>query len=483
MSTWSKLALFVAVATALSSPVMAEHSHGPSKAAKARPLGRVVNSNKPVIIEMFEWNWDSVAAECQNFIGPAGYGFVQVNPPQESISGDQWWTDYQAVSYQLTSKHGNRQQFQNMVNACHNAGVSVIVDTIWNHMAGLDSGSGNAGSSFTKYNYPGIYQNQDFHNCRHGINNWNDATEIQTCELAGLADLATETEYVRSRLAQYGNDLLSLGVDGLRLDAAKHMPVADISNILSRLNTNGKSLYITQEVVYGGGQPVTPNQYTQTGDVQEFRFMDALRDAFTGKSKLSDLKDLDNRGWVPGSQANVFVANHDSERNSGTLTANSPSNIYTLASIFSLAHPYGTPTVLSSYSFSNADAGPPNGGAGNCNQGSGFICQHRWQEIVGMVKFRNTVGSAPLTNWVAPDSQRIAFGRGSLGFVAINNEDSAWTATFTTSLPDGTYCDVIKGELSNGQCTSSTFTVKGGSFKATVPQRGAIAIHTGAKRS
>ena len=33
--------------------------------------------------------------------------------------------------------------------------------------------------------------------------------------------LATETEYVRSRLAQYGNDLLSLGVDGLRLDAAK----------------------------------------------------------------------------------------------------------------------------------------------------------------------------------------------------------------------------------------------------------------------
>ena len=35
------------------------------------------------------------------------------------------------------------------------------------------------------------------------------------------ASLATETEYVRSRLAEYGNDLISLGVDGLRLDAAK----------------------------------------------------------------------------------------------------------------------------------------------------------------------------------------------------------------------------------------------------------------------
>ena len=33
--------------------------------------------------------------------------------------------------------------------------------------------------------------------------------------------LATETEYVRYRLAEYSNDLLSLGVDGLRLDASK----------------------------------------------------------------------------------------------------------------------------------------------------------------------------------------------------------------------------------------------------------------------
>ena len=47
------------------------------------------------------------------------------------------------------------------------------------------------------------------------------------------------------------------------------MPVGDITNILSRLNKKGKNLYITQEVVFGGGQPVTPNQYTQIGDVQE----------------------------------------------------------------------------------------------------------------------------------------------------------------------------------------------------------------------
>jgi glycosidase len=42
--------------------------------------------------------------------------------------------------------------------------------------------------------------------------------------LTSCDSLATETEYVRQRLAEYANDLLSLGVDGLRLDASKRTP-------------------------------------------------------------------------------------------------------------------------------------------------------------------------------------------------------------------------------------------------------------------
>lgn len=96
---------------------------------------------------MFEWNWASVASECTTFLGPAGYGFVQgpdcghsllqdpfslllpwiVSPPGEHISGTQWWTDYQPVSYTLTSKRGSRAQFASMVTTCHAAGVKVIV--------------------------------------------------------------------------------------------------------------------------------------------------------------------------------------------------------------------------------------------------------------------------------------------------------------------------------------------------------------------
>jgi len=159
-------------------------------------------------------------------------------------------------------------------------------------------------------------------------------------------------------------------------------------------------------------------------------------------------------GWVPGNQANVFVTNHDTERvrcfgsmtwrmfkrrrnqSGASLNINSPSNTYILATIFSLAHPYGTPTVLSSYSYSNADDGAPNGGLvllviyvmrikhlnlgyGTCSGtggSGGWLCQHRYVAISGMVGFRNNVTSAGMSNWVSPQSDRIAFGRGMLHF-------------------------------------------------------------------
>ena len=83
--------------------------------------------------------------------------------------------------------------------------------------------------------------------------------------------------------------------------------------------------------------------------------------------------------------------------------------------IFSLAHPYGTPTILSSFEFSNSDDGAPNGNAGTCSDdggASGWICQHRWPAVRNMVAFRNEVGDAELTDWVSPQGSQIAFGRG-----------------------------------------------------------------------
>jgi glycosidase len=102
---------------------------------------------------------------------------------------------------------------------------------------------------YTQYAYTNLYSGFDFHYCDsrdRGIDDWNNKTQLQFCQLGGMADLKTESDYVRGTLVDHLNDLLSFpGVAGFRLDAAKHIPVADLQAIWGRLSRNP---YVTSEV-------------------------------------------------------------------------------------------------------------------------------------------------------------------------------------------------------------------------------------------
>ncbi|MFD8894252.1 carbohydrate-binding module family 20 domain-containing protein [Streptomyces sp. NPDC059566] len=429
---------------------------------------------KDVTAVLFEWRFDSVARACTESLGPAGYGYVQVSPPQEHVQGGQWWTSYQPVSYRIAGRLGDRAAFKAMVDTCHAAGVKVVADSVINHMAGpADAGAtftGTGGTSYTKYTYPGLYSGADMDDCRASISNYQDRGNVQNCELVQLADLDTGEDYVRGRIAGYLNDLLSLGVDGLRIDAAKHMPAADLANIKSRLTKPG--VYWKQEAIYGAGEAVSPSEYLGNGDVQEFRYARDLKRVFQNEN-LAHLKNFGEAwGYMASGQAGVFVDNHDTERGGDTLSYKDGS-AYTLASVFALAWPYGSPDVHSGYEWSDKDAGPPNGGTVKACYSDGWKCQHAWREISSMVAFRNVAHGQGVTNWWDNGGDQIAFGRGTKAYVAINHEGSALTRTFQTSLPGGDYCDVQSGR---------TVTVgSGGQFTATLAAGTALALHTGAR--
>ena len=431
----------------------------------------VVNASPPgtkdVTAVLFEWNFNSVAKECTNTLGPAGYGYVQVSPPAEHIQGAQWWTSYQPVSYKIAGRLGDRTSFQNMINTCHAAGVKVVADTVINHMS-AGSGTGTGGSSYTKYNYPGLYSSYDFDDCTSAVSNYADRFNVQHCELVGLSDLDTNEEYPRTAISGYINDLISLGVDGFRVDGAKHIATEDLANIKSRLAN--PAAYWKQEVIYGAGEAVQPTEYTSNGDVQEFRYAYDLKRVFNSE-KLAYLSNFgEGWGYMGRCVAAVFVDNHDTERNGATLNYKDNAK-YTLASVFMLAHPYGAADVHSGYEFSDNDAGPPNNGAVNACWQDGWKCQHAWAEIIRMVAFRNAVRGQALTNWWDNGNNAIAFGRGSKGYVAINHESSSVTQTFQTSLSAGTYCNV----QSNTYVTVNS----SGQFTATLASDTALAIYAG----
>ena len=165
---------------------------------------------------------------------------MQVSPVTENVivSSRPWWERYQPISYSLTTRSGNEAQFASMVKRCNAVGVRIYVDVVFNHMTGDHSnavGTGGTTASTSSKSYPGVpYSSLDFHpSC--AINNYGNVNQVRNCELVGLKDLDQSKSYVRDRIVDFLNKLISLGVAGFRVDAAKHMWPADLKVIPSLL--------------------------------------------------------------------------------------------------------------------------------------------------------------------------------------------------------------------------------------------------------
>jgi alpha-amylase len=480
-----------------------------AQAAKAPALS---SPDPGVMANLFEWNWNSVAKECTDVLGPAGFGGVQVAPPQDSVkrtalgNGSDtilhpWWEVYQPVDYVLTSRMGSEAEFKAMVKTCRQAGVKVYVDAVINHMTGQGDTS-YGGRTFQRYAYSDLgvnhdasYANSDFHyysgDCPSsdgGIQDYNNLAQVRNCNLVGLADLRTDTTKVRKTLAAYLNKLLGYGVSGFRVDAAKHIGQPDLDAIYSRLHNtvDGTRPQWALEVFGGGPGLLSPQAFTTSGKVLGLDGVKQIRDAF--KSYPSDhvgsLATLQvfgaDSGLTPGDKTWSFVQNHDTERNGDALNyKDGARNI--LATEWLLTSGYGTPQVYASFTWNTADDSPPATADGmitdtDCSSAA-WSCTDRNMGVMGLVGWHNYVGKAPRQNWYTDGGNVIAFGRGAKGWVAFNNDPTPHKITVQTGLSAGTYCDIVHGTRSGGSCTGPTITVRdNGKATVTIGATDAVAI-------
>jgi len=486
----------------------------PALAQTYRPSGHMAAGD--VVVHLFDWRWTDIATECETVLGPAGVHAVQVSPPQEhSITPNHDWSErYQPVSYSIArSRSGTGAEFTDMVNRCRTAGVGIIVDAVINHMTNFPSpGVGSNGTAYTKYEYPGLYTQADFHTpC--ALNNYQSAANVQDCELLSLPDLNTGKASVRQTIAGYLIMLARLGVEGFRIDAAKHIQQVELDSILILVNTTlageGKPIpYVYLEVVGNGqGEALGPHDFFGEGyssggaaDITEFTFT-GVGDKFRGigGQYLAQL----NPNGPPGSQfspaawnmmasdkAVTFLQNHDTQHQCGLSYRDGYT--FRLANVWMLAQEFGYPSILSSYAFSC----PSENSMGPVSDGSGWtlpvtcaasleaaiasgqwVCEHRDPYIRNMVGFRHVVAGTATGHWWDNGANAIAFTRGDRGFVAINREAATVTATVTTGMAPGTYCDRLTGGIVGGACTGTTVVVDAsGAVQLNLASNRAIAI-------
>jgi alpha-amylase len=90
-----------------------------------------------------------------------------------------------------------------------------------------------------------------------------------------------------------------------------------------------------------------------------------------------------------------------------------------------------------------------------------------------------------VAQWWTDGADQIAFGREGCGFVAINrDENTTLETTLATSLPAGTYCDVLTGGLdpAGDSCLGKPVTVDAdGMADVSVSTMQAMVLHEGAR--
>lgn len=132
---------------------------------------------------------------------------------------------------------GTFQDLKDLIDACHQRGIYVILDVVINHTAdknGLRNGDDdkwywpNGGPNFgwwndnNKHAWP--FDDLQWFNRNGTINNWDSFPEYIYGQFKGTDDLATHTEHVKYWMGEIFKNLIeATDCDGFRVDAIKHV--------------------------------------------------------------------------------------------------------------------------------------------------------------------------------------------------------------------------------------------------------------------
>lgn len=432
------------------------------------------------VLHAFNWRYDDVAARAAE-IRQLGYAGVLVSSPLKT-EGPQWWARYQPQDYRvIDSPLGDTEAFERMSAALELRGIRLYADLVLNHMANESSQRSDLDypSARVRAQYaadPARWQRQrlfgdlsqplftaaDFHPavC---ITNYSSVAEVQTGRLCGgagdtgLPDLQGSPRVIAAQ-RQYVAALIALGVDGFRLDAAKHMTLAHVGAVLDPGLLAGRRVY--GEIITGGGRGnvehdifLVPWLQQTPLSAYDFPLFHRLRSAFGFGGDLSTLLTAQAEGQaIDPQRAWTFAVNHDLPLNGIFRGLIMDATDETLAWAWLFARGEGTPLLYSD----------------NNESGDGrWRDLYRRPDIAAMLAFHNTMAGEPMA-MVSSSACHLLFRRGTRGLVGINK----------CGEPRALSVDVDAHALrAPGQfreaLTGAVMTLRGGDVTVTLPPRSA----------
>lgn len=357
--------------------------------------------------------------------------------------------------------------FDRLIEELHKRKMKLILDIVCNHSS--PDFSGKKGVLYDDGVLIADFNN-DKDNWYHHygeVTNWEDEWQVQNCELSGLATFNENNieyrNYIKSAIKQW----LDRGVDALRVDTVKHMPIWFWQEFNGDIQTHKPDVFIFGEWIYSStGDDRSVEFANESGmSILDFGLAMAVRQALgagaeAGFQLMQDVLDQDYR-YYSATELITFIDNHDMHR---FQTLNSDPELLRLAIAFIMTSRgipclyYGTEQYL--HDDTNGDSNP----YGN-NDPYNRPMMERWDTdtafyreirlLSGLRRLNPAISmGSQWQKYLTPDVYcYVRRYRDSLLFVAMNRGEAVKLDAIETELPDGEHTDVIsrqKFEVTEG---------------------------------
>lgn len=421
-----------------------------------------------------------------NYFTDMGVTALWISSPVENIStidpsnNCASYHGYWAKDFFRTNQYfGSVSDFQTMINTAHAKGIKIVIDFAPNHTSTAEYGTMNFpedGALYKNGTYLGGFKNDSLGLFNH--EGWTDFNTYESCvyhSMYGLADLNHQNSTVDTYMKEAIQKWLSLGVDGIRVDAVKHMSLGWQKNWLSSIYSY-KPVFVFGEWFNGGvsaDAEMTNFANTSGMSLLDFRFANAVRNSLG--SKTSTMEEL--YGVVAATSSDydevndqvTFIDNHDMSRFM-TLSSNNGralENAYVV-----LLTSRGVPTIYyGSEQYATGTTDPYNrGDMPSFNKNS---TAYKVISYLSPLRKTNPALAYGTTQerWMNDDVliYERQFGNNVVVTAVNRNQNSSYNISgLYTNLPQGTYSDVMQGTLGGGNITVAssgavnTFTLGAG---------------------
>jgi len=157
-----------------------------------------------------------------DYIKNMGYNAIWISPVAKNAP--KGYHGYWYINmYEINEHFGSKQDLKDLIDACHEKDIWVMIDVVPNHVAPIPGN--NDFSGIYPFNDQKYYHELDMPCKWVDDNDPYNQTRLETCWLAYLPDLNQDDEFVRQTLLDWIRDFVqTFNVDGLRLDATRHIP-------------------------------------------------------------------------------------------------------------------------------------------------------------------------------------------------------------------------------------------------------------------